>query len=83
MFTEHEMAVLNKFRSGGRVEEEDRILIHEKAGMSLVRLGFAEKNGEIYETASLTSLGKRLLQRDQIRSNPVREFIYNLLHCVR
>ena len=82
--TVRELALMRRHRNNSvRItSERRRKTLHTMAQQGLVSIGLDEDSdtGELYETARLTPLGKRMYDRNIAIRHPVKRFFY-ILKC--
>ena len=82
IWNDYEVEVLKKYRKGDLVRVEHHDLLEDLASRGFVHVGFVTNNGIAIETASLTPMGKRQLQREIRERNPIRQLFYAVFNLV-
>ncbi len=82
MFSKKEYETLSKFRKCNYVSEEDKDIVYRFSSIGYVRRGFSTLEGEVRETAKLTSLGREIIDRERILRSPIKKVLYYLLNSI-
>ncbi len=83
LLSEKEFKVVQKYEKPKEIEDEDRDIIYNLVLLHFLELGFHEgENTSLKETARLTSLGKRVVDREKIYIHPILRRLYNIYRVI-
>jgi len=82
MITSNDVEVLEKFKKGKNISNDEKNIIEQFRKIGFVKMGINIKNDKIEETAILTPLGKRILKKakilnriNKIKNPKIRNFL--------
>jgi len=79
LVTDETFRILERFHKPEIVEDSERRSVHRLASLGYIKLRMHEGGDhKLYETASLTSLGKRMYCRQKILNNPIGRQLYRI-----
>ena len=74
----YRMSILEKYLHGRKLDDEDEQIVLDLCSLGLMNIGFHDANGDFYQTASTTTLGKRFVAVEVIERSRWRRFWYSI-----